>query len=133
MNCPSSGRAGGRPSILIVDDDAVNRELFRWALEEIGDVTEMKNGKGVAAYVRDHAPNIVFLDLMMPVMDGYEVVDELSNLAPAMLRRVVLVTAAIAQSQILELKSSGVAGVHERPYDDEAIVSLFHTYVPPAG
>lgn len=132
MNCPSPGHANDRPSILVVDDDAVNRELFRWALEDIGDITEMKTGEGVAAYIRDHTPNLVFLDLMMPVVDGFEVVAELSEVAPALLRRVVLVTAAITQSKVVELKASGVGGVHERPYDDEAIVRLFHTYVPPA-
>lgn len=58
-------------SVLIVDDDSINREIFRRALDGICDISERGNGVGTALAIREGRPDLVFLDLMMPIVDGF--------------------------------------------------------------
>ncbi len=60
-------------SILIVDDLEVNRQLVSGYLQQY-DFTlfEAANGKEAVEYTRQHQPDLVLMDMKMPVMDGYE-------------------------------------------------------------
>jgi signal transduction histidine kinase/DNA-binding response OmpR family regulator len=62
--------------ILLVEDDSAVRNVMRKMLEKLGcTVTEAENGeKGLASIERER-PSLVFLDLIMPVMDGFEFAD----------------------------------------------------------
>lgn len=66
--------AGQKPlKVLVVDDTATNRQILQVFLRKLGlEVVLAEDGaKGVAAY-ESEAPDIVIMDVMMPVMDGYE-------------------------------------------------------------
>jgi len=59
--------------VLVVDDDAKMRGLLRRRLEKEGyGVTEAAHGKEALERIADHRPDLILLDLMMPVMDGIE-------------------------------------------------------------
>jgi CheY-like chemotaxis protein/anti-sigma regulatory factor (Ser/Thr protein kinase) len=63
--------------VLVVDDDAEVRQLLRRMLEPEGyTVTEAENGRAALGHLRDVAPGVILLDLMMPEMDGFEFVAE---------------------------------------------------------
>lgn len=64
-------------SILIVDDQAVNIALLQQLLGEAGytNVTATSNPAGVAAQHRSHDYDLILLDLQMPGMDGFQVID----------------------------------------------------------
>ena len=67
-------------TILVVDDNAVSRELLRELLEPSGHVVlEAINGTDALDLIRRRAPDLVFLDLQMPVQDGFDVIRELRN------------------------------------------------------
>lgn len=59
--------------VLIVDDQRIQRIILRDLLENLGyDIIEASNGlEGLESFI-EHAPNMVFMDVVMPVMDGYE-------------------------------------------------------------
>lgn len=62
-----------RGHILLLDDNRQIREIFREQLEVHGyRVTEAGNGQEGLAAVREDAPDLILLDLMMPEMDGFE-------------------------------------------------------------
>jgi CheY-like chemotaxis protein len=63
-----------RKTILVVDDDTDLREMLTQVLEEEGyDVVSLANGREALDYLRTEAPpSLVLLDLMMPVMDGWQ-------------------------------------------------------------
>jgi len=67
--------------ILIVDDIAVNRAVVRLALETIEDVEFIDAANGVEAleFVMEQEINLVILDLVMPIKDGFEVLTEMKN------------------------------------------------------
>jgi CheY-like chemotaxis protein len=81
-----NNHARGRPSashlvqdqILIVEDDAALRELLRRTLEHEGWVVhEATNGRQALDYIAKHRPTLMLLDLMLPEVDGVQVIDEL--------------------------------------------------------
>lgn len=60
--------------ILIVDDNKSFAETLSWVLEGMGDTVEtVHNGPNALDAVQAFNPDIVFLDIVLPVMDGYEV------------------------------------------------------------
>ena len=62
-------------TILLADDNAPSRELMREILEACGyDVAEAANGREALDLIRKSPPDIVLLDLQMPVMDGFAVI-----------------------------------------------------------
>lgn len=71
------GTTGGRARplrILIVDDNKSFAETLSWVLEGIGDTVEAAHSGPIALEAaRRFDPDIVFLDIVLPVMDGYEV------------------------------------------------------------
>ncbi len=64
--------------VLIVEDDANLREMLRRTLEaEKWEVAEAEHGRAALEQIRARKPAVILLDLMMPVMDGFELLAEL--------------------------------------------------------
>jgi CheY-like chemotaxis protein/anti-sigma regulatory factor (Ser/Thr protein kinase) len=79
---------------LVVDDQAENREMLRRTLEkERWQVSEAENGRVALDRVAERLPSLILLDLMMPVMDGFEFVMELRKVEAWRGIPIVVVTA----------------------------------------
>ena len=71
---------GSTHHVLVVDDDPAIREHLRRALDREGwSVCEARDGREALALVEEEAPSAIVLDLMMPEVDGFEVLDELRS------------------------------------------------------
>jgi CheY-like chemotaxis protein len=67
-------------TILLADDNLPSRELMREILEASGHViVEAVNGRDALDLIRRNQPELVFLDLQMPVLDGFSVIRELRS------------------------------------------------------
>jgi CheY-like chemotaxis protein len=85
---------GTADQILIVEDDTALRELLRRTLEHEGwAVAEAENGRQALAYVAEHRPALILVDLMLPEMDGVQIVDELRSSANGQSIPIVVITA----------------------------------------
>jgi PAS domain S-box-containing protein len=72
-----AGAHGGRP-VLVVEDDDATRALLRRAVETEGwEVREAENGRAALSRVEEQRPELILLDLMMPEMDGFEFLEAL--------------------------------------------------------
>lgn len=81
--------------ILAVDDNKVNRLLLSRALQELGYTFELaENGRQALAMVRQQAFDAMLLDIVMPVMDGYQVLEYLKG-DPALRQLPVIVISAV--------------------------------------
>lgn len=71
------------PKVLIVDDEPFIRLLLEQALEELEDegveLITADNGETALEIIRDETPEIVFLDVMMPKMNGFDVCNAVKN------------------------------------------------------
>jgi threonine synthase len=83
------------PRIAIVDDTPDARRLIRRILQSTGDYTifEATNGREAIELVRQELPDLIILDLMMPEVDGFTVLDELKSQPETASIPVIVVTA----------------------------------------
>jgi CheY-like chemotaxis protein len=80
--------------VLVVDDDPVVRELLRRQLEAEGyRVSEAGDGRAALARLREAVPGVILLDLMMPEMDGFELMEAMRREAGWASIPVVVLTA----------------------------------------
>jgi two-component system LytT family response regulator len=82
-----------RFSVLIVDDEPLAREGLRMLLTghpQVTAISEAKNGREAVTAIRESRPDLVFLDVQMPAIDGFQVVQEVG---PEQMPAVVFVTA----------------------------------------
>lgn len=102
--------------ILIVDDKAASRELLHTVLERQGyAVSEAANGKEALEKVRAEAPDLVLLDLQMPIRNGYEVLDELRKDAAYATLPVIALTASAMQGDREKALAAGFTGYLAKP------------------
>ncbi|MBW2289059.1 MAG: response regulator [Deltaproteobacteria bacterium] len=112
--------------VLIVEDDANTRELLRRTLEDEGwQVDEAENGAVALERIRAAVPNLILLDLMMPVMDGFEFMTRLrEDPNTAHLPTVVLTAKDLTPDEKHFLETHARSIVHKGP-DDRAELLRF--------
>jgi len=104
------------PRILVTDDRAASRELIRSMLESAGyQVDEAENGLEALKIIQQNPPDLVLLDLQMPLMDGFGLVRELRerNLLDKVL--VVALTASAMQGDSERAIQEGFSGYITKP------------------
>ncbi len=100
--------------ILVVDDDPDIRELLFTALEDEGfEVVPAANGQEALATIRTFRPDVIILDLMMPVMDGWQFVKEMR----ARDEDIPLVLLSAARDLPKHAKDLDAAEIIEKPFD----------------
>jgi DNA-binding response OmpR family regulator len=107
--------------VLVVDDDAVIRELLTSALAQQSlDVDCAENGRQALELIRENHYSVVLLDLLMPEMNGFEVLEKLDQ----HLRPVVLVITGADHSTVSELDARIVHGIVRKPFDPQELGEL---------
>jgi signal transduction histidine kinase/CheY-like chemotaxis protein len=115
----SSGKA------LLVDDDAMVRRGVRQALEPIGwQVSEAENGQVAVEALAIARPDVIILDLMMPKMDGFEVLDELRRRSDWQDIPVVIITAMDLTEEDRNRLNGGVERIIQKSDRDELLRQL---------
>lgn len=78
--------------ILIVDDDKANRKMLKELLQEQAKIIFAKNGKQARELARKHLPDLILLDVIMPDISGFEVIDSLKDDPKTMNISVIFIT-----------------------------------------
>ncbi len=100
--------------VLVVDDDPDIRELLSSALGDEGfEVAPAANGEEALAVISTFRPDVIVLDLMMPVMDGWQFASELR----ARDQEIPLVLLSAARDLRLHAQRLAAADVIEKPFD----------------
>jgi CheY-like chemotaxis protein len=101
---------------LIAEDSAINRQLLRILLTKAGfAVLEAEDGKKAVEIFNNEKPDIVFMDVRMPVMDGYEATRQIRNSDPTEIP-IVFVTASVFAEDQSKAKAAGASGFMSKPY-----------------
>ena len=110
-------------TVLIAEDNPTNRELLRELLEIRGyRVAEACNGQEALAMVEAAPPDILLLDIGMPVLDGFAVVRKLRENPRVSWLPVVAVTAYAMQGDREKIMSSGFDGYLSKPVNSSSLV-----------
>jgi DNA-binding response OmpR family regulator len=115
------------PAILIVDDEDYLRVLLEQTLEDLADhhnVTLLMASDGRAGFemVRRHHPQLVFLDVMMPEMNGFEVCRAVAGLPEAERPAIILLTARGQEADRDAGLALGAMDYVTKPFDPDDVL-----------
>lgn len=114
--------------VLIVDDSRTSRRILNNLLSEDGyEVAEAENGEtGIQKY-KEEAPDLVTMDITMPVMDGLEALKKIREYDSE--AKVIMVTAAGQESKIMEAVKHGAAEFITKPFEKDKILETIQKVV----
>jgi signal transduction histidine kinase/DNA-binding response OmpR family regulator len=125
------GRATGRtreaspvrgPTILVVDDHDLNRELARAILERKGyAVAVAEDGEAAVRMAREHVPALILMDLAMPRKDGYTAARELKAEPSTAAVPIVALSALAMRGDEAKALAAGIDAYLTKPIDREAL------------
>ncbi len=117
-------------TILVVEDEPDLVWLLRFNLESEGYRTFVaRNGEAALELLLRERPDLMLLDLMMPVMDGWALLDELQASGGSR-PRVIVVSARTAQDDRLRAARYGVEGFVAKPFDMDELLAMIRELVP---
>ncbi len=100
--------------VLIVDDSGLNRQiLIEFLKTKDFTISEAVDGKEALARISIQKPDIMLLDLIMPEMDGFEVMDNLKKSGIKI--PIIVITAYIKENTYARCKELGAAGFLNKP------------------
>jgi CheY-like chemotaxis protein len=103
--------------VLVADDDESIRQLLCTIVRrERLEVDCVSDGQEAIDHLREHDYSVILLDLMMPRVDGFQVIDYLRHHPPA-IKPVVLVITAYADQRFKKVDPNIVAGVLRKPFE----------------
>jgi two-component system, OmpR family, response regulator CpxR len=123
----------GRPyCVLVVDDDPSIRRMIVAALKRDGYVFhEAPNGKEALDLMRREQPNVVVLDLMMPVLSGWDVL-QARELEPELKKIPVIIISANRAPEVATAVDKGICAFLPKPFDIGALSALVRSCLPAA-
>jgi CheY-like chemotaxis protein len=115
--------------VLVVDDDVSIRRLIAAALRRDGFAfTEAGNGKEALEIMRRDHPSVVVLDLMMPVLSGWDVLQERAR-DPELQQIPVILVSAARGPEVAEAVDKGICAYLPKPFDIGALTSLVRSCI----
>lgn len=115
--------------LLVVDDEIHIRALLEQTLEDLTDdygveVFSAANGEEALAVIREERPQLVFLDVMMPVMNGYEVCRQVSGDPELSGVKIILLTAKGQEADREQGMQAGALRYMTKPFDPDEVLAL---------
>lgn len=109
--------------ILIVDDSPIIHAMLRKTLENNGYTVcgDAKNGKEGIELYKELSPDIVFMDITMPLLDGLGAAKEIKTLNPN--AKIIMLSAMGDEEVMDQAKQIGIDIFLKKPFDDYKIVS----------
>ena len=113
--------------ILIVEDNIINQKVFSSILKQIGYKCKIaNNGKEALSILEDKSINLVFMDIQMPIKDGYETVTEMRYSKDN--RIVIAVTANTMENDEIKCFASGMNDYIPKPFNKEQIIDMLNKW-----
>jgi CheY-like chemotaxis protein len=117
--------------VLVVDDDPSIRRMIIAALRRDGYIfSEAANGKEALDSMRNDPPSVVVLDLMMPIVSGWDVLRERAA-EPALLSIPVIIVSANRGPELAQAMDKGICAFLPKPFDISVLSSLVKSCLMP--
>ena len=129
-----------KKNILLVDDDRIFNLLNGKIIDRLGlakSIQTATNGKEAIEMIKqkhdsDELPDIIFLDLNMPVMDGFQFIEKFNTMKMPGVKKpmIIVLTSSADQRDISRVKSLGVKHYLNKPMTAESIRSVLEEEEP---
>ena len=118
-------------SILVVEDQEDNRRILRDLLAHAGyDVIEATEGEEAVHAASVHRPDVILMDIQLPVLDGYEATRRIKA-DPALCHiPVIVVTSYALSGDEITARAAGCDAYVAKPYSPRALLAKIREYAP---
>jgi len=114
--------------VLIADDSEFMRSLLREILEEeYAIVGEAENGVEAIELYNDHDPDVVMMDIVMPIRDGIEATDEITDADPG--AKVIMCTSVGQEQKMKNAIQAGAEGYITKPFQKPSVLDEIENVV----
>jgi len=117
-----------KPSVLLVDDNEATCTLVTAVLQRDFRTDVANDGAEALEKLKTGNYAAIILDLLMPPPDGYDIMDVLLQTRPEMLKRTVILTAALSPREKQRMKDYPVADLIAKPFDVEVLLASVKKY-----
>ena len=115
--------------VLVAEDNLPNRELIREILESCGhQVIEAEDGQQALERLKESTPDLILLDIQMPVLDGYAVVRQVRQTPHLANLTVLALTAYAMQGDREKVLQSGFDGYLTKPIDVAVLTDVLQRF-----
>ncbi|MEO1800864.1 MAG: response regulator [Cyanobacteria bacterium J06629_2] len=108
--------------ILVVEDKLASRQLLVKLLESVGfSVREAENGQQAIAEWQSWSPHLIWMDMRMPVMDGYEATQRIKETTEGQNTKILALTASAFEEEKAIILSAGCDDFVRKPFKEEVL------------
>jgi CheY-like chemotaxis protein len=118
-----------KKTILVVDDTDWNRDLLVQLLEDEYTVLQAVDGGEGVRMAEEHKPDLILMDLGMPVMDGWEATRTVKANAALNHIPIIAVTSHAMVGDEIEARKAGCDDYLAKPIDDEALIGKIKKFI----
>jgi CheY-like chemotaxis protein len=123
-NCHVVALAPNQPNyrLLVVDDSDYNRQLLVKLLKPFGfEVRQATNGQEAVEIWDSYSPHLIWMDMRMPVMDGYEATKRIKSTTKGQATAVIALTASVWEEEKAVILSAGCDDFVRKPFQEQII------------
>ena len=122
-----------RRRVLLVEDNEDNRIIYRMILEHHGyEVIEAHDGQAGIEMARSGGPDLILMDISLPVMDGWEATRVLKAEGPTSTIPIVALTAHALRSDEAKATELGFDAFIRKPAEPKLVLEIVQQFVGPA-
>ncbi|MBR6159725.1 MAG: response regulator [Lachnospiraceae bacterium] len=111
-------------SILVCDDSILARKNLCTVLSDFGytNISEANNGEEAVSFCKENKPDLIFLDIVMPVKDGVTATAEIMSAYPD--ANIIIVSSVGTQTHIKEAIKAGAKDFIQKPIDEDLLKQI---------
>lgn len=109
---------------LIADDDALVRKALVGSLAELSHCVETDDGQRLVEIYREHIPDILFLDIHLPAVNGLDLIGRIKAIDKD--AYIIMLTADSTKDNVKKAISCGASGFMAKPFVKETLMANFH-------
>jgi two-component system, cell cycle response regulator DivK len=117
--------------ILIVEDQDDNRRILRDLLSSAGfDLIEATTGAEGVRLAESHRPDLILMDIQMPVLDGYEATRRLKAQPELRHIPIIVVTSYALSGDDIKARAAGADDYVTKPFSPRQLLAKIHQFLP---
>ena len=124
------GYTGPRRKVLVVDDNVNNRQVLISLLQPLGfELREASNGQAALEQARDWRPDLILMDMFMPIMTGFDAARAIRQQAELAGTIIIGVSASVAESDTQRILEAGCDAALPKPVDVNQLLAAIKTHL----
>ena len=112
-----------KPIVLLVDDNEATTTLLTALLHREFEIEVVSDGVDAVERLKTKNYGAIVLDLLMPQLDGYGVLDFVADNNPDLLKRILVVSAALTRKEIERVKRYSVCEIISKPFEVDSLLA----------